>query len=222
MGDPAKKYTTIDVDIDTPPASEPAAEATAPAPSDPEVDYFANPEALRLSQSFIETAGVKKLLTTVPVRKPNPQDFNRVNPDPQYRLNGVALIKLRDDRDEIFVLTPPIARELTGEFAMATIFTAVNRQEVTFLWPVMLPDPQGRPNEWRRSAAEAAEKAMGSWVRVKANMSLGAYEIFQAQSSMSDPVWPEQSFQELLRIGFRDRLVTSLEHPIVKRLRGLA
>jgi hypothetical protein len=87
---------------------------------------------------------------------------------------------------------------------------------------VMLPDPQGRPNEWRRSAAEAAEKAMGSWVRVKANMSLGAYEIFEAQSSMSDPVWPEQSFQELLRIGFRDRLVTSLEHPIVKRLRGLA
>jgi hypothetical protein len=31
MGDPAKKYTTIDVDIDTPPASEPAAEATAGA-----------------------------------------------------------------------------------------------------------------------------------------------------------------------------------------------
>jgi hypothetical protein len=221
MGDPAKKYTTIDVDIDTPPACEPVENAPAantPAENTPpteEVDYFANPEALRLSQSFIETAGVKKLLTTVPVRKPNPQDFNRVNPDPQYRLNGVALIKLRDDRDEIFVLTPPIARELTGEFAMATIFTAVNRQEVTFLWPVMLPDPQGRPNEWRRSAAE-------SWVRVKANMSLGAYEIFEAQSSMSDPVWPEQSFQELLRIGFRDRLVTSLQHPIVKRLRGLA
>ena len=36
---------------------------------------------LRLDQSFVETAGVKKLLTTVPVRKPNPQDFVRVHPD---------------------------------------------------------------------------------------------------------------------------------------------
>ena len=31
-----------------------------------------DPENLRLDQSFAETAGVKKLLTTVPVRKPNP------------------------------------------------------------------------------------------------------------------------------------------------------
>ena len=30
---------------------------------------------LRLSQSFTETAGVRKLLKTVPVHKPNPQDF---------------------------------------------------------------------------------------------------------------------------------------------------
>ena len=30
-----------------------------------------NPAALRLSQSFAGTVGVKRLLTTVPVRKPN-------------------------------------------------------------------------------------------------------------------------------------------------------
>ena len=41
-----------------------------------------NPTNLRLSQSFVETAGVKKLLTTIPVRKPSPQDFVRVHPDP--------------------------------------------------------------------------------------------------------------------------------------------
>src|SRR6478609_4411349 len=40
-----------------------------------------DPENLRLDQSFVETSGVKKLLTTVPVRKPNNQDFVRVHPD---------------------------------------------------------------------------------------------------------------------------------------------
>jgi hypothetical protein len=44
-----------------------------------------DPANLRLSQSFVETAGVKKLLTTVPVRKPSAQDFVRVHPDPVPR-----------------------------------------------------------------------------------------------------------------------------------------
>jgi hypothetical protein len=194
---------------------------TEPTTNAASVDDDFNLEALRLPQSFIESAGVKKLLTTVPVRKPNPHDFNRVHPDPAYRAN-LAVIKLRDERDEMYLLTPSIAAALPGEFGMATVFTAINRQNVKFLWPVMLPQPDGRPNEWNRSAAEAAEMAMTRWVRVKANMSLGAYEIYEAQSLMADPVWPEQPFQELLRIGFRDRLVNSLDHPLVKRLHGLA
>ena len=41
----------------------------------------------RLDQSFVESAGVKKLLTTVPVHKPNPQDYIRVHPSPEYRRN---------------------------------------------------------------------------------------------------------------------------------------
>ena len=75
--------------------------------------------------------------------------------------------------------------------------------------------------EWHRSAAEAAELAMRRWVRVKANMSLGAYEIFEAASTIPDPEWPELPFQELLRIAFRDRLVDRLDHAVIKRLRGL-
>jgi hypothetical protein len=198
----------------------PASSSSSRAETSTAVDDF-DLENLRLPQNFIETAGVKKLLTTVPVRKPNGHDFNRVHPDPAYRAN-LAVIKLRDERDEVYLLTPAILSALPGEFAMATVFTAINRQGVTFLWPVLLPQPDGRVNEWHRSAAEAAEMAMQRWVRVKANTSLGAYEIFEAQGLIADPKWPELPFQELLRIGFRDKLVTNLEHPLVKRLHGLA
>ena len=38
-----------------------------------------DPAALRLDQSFADTVGVKKHLVTVPVRKPNRQDFVRVH-----------------------------------------------------------------------------------------------------------------------------------------------
>ena len=41
---------------------------------------------LRLSQNFAKSTGVKKLVTTIPVRKPNKQDFIRVHPDADYRV----------------------------------------------------------------------------------------------------------------------------------------
>jgi hypothetical protein len=193
---------------------EPVAQTDAQAP-----DPFdlAN---LRLSQSFVETASVKKLLKTVPVHKPNPQDFVRVHPSPEYRDN-FPIIELKEEREE-YVVTAQLVPELIGEFVTKTLFTAINRQGVVFLWPVRLPNSDGRQSEWWRSMREAAELSMQQWLRVKANMSLGAYEMFVAESPMSYPVWPEVTYQDFIRLAFRDRLITSLEHPVIKRLRGLA
>jgi hypothetical protein len=175
---------------------------------------------LRLSQDFVETAGVKKLLTTVPVRKPHPQEFIRVHPEPKYRA-ALAVIELKNDR-EFYLLTPDIARELPGEYVSVMLYTVTNRQRVTFLWPVKLPASDGRMIEWHRSAQEAAEFAMAKWIKVKANMALGAYESFEATAKYSDPEWSDVPFQELLRIGFRDRLIDRLDHPVIKNLLGLA
>jgi len=33
-------------------------------------------------------------------------------------------------------------------------------------------------------------------------------------------VWPTESLKELLKIGFRDRLIDTVDHPVLKRLRG--
>lgn len=163
--------------------------------------------------------GVKKLLTTVPVRKPNKQDFVRVNPDPRYRLSPAAIIELKEDR-EVYLVTPAMALELPGEFTAVTLFTAINRQGVLNLWPVRLPGPDGRQMEWHRSAAEAAELAMEKWIRVTANMSLGAYEVFEATANLPDANWSELPFEEILKIAFRDYIIDSADHPVVQRLRG--
>jgi hypothetical protein len=191
---------------------------SAPPKDTASPDDFPDLSTLRLDQSFAETGGVKKLLTTVPVRKPNPQDWCRVHPALEYR-ETLALIELKDDR-EWYLLPPHIARELPGEIVPVVLYTAINRQGVVFLWPVKLPKPDSKQVAWYRSAAEAAELATKRWVRTKANMALGAYEIFEAASALSDPRWPDISFRELLRIGFRDCLVTSFDHPVIKRLLG--
>ena len=177
-----------------------------------------DPANLRLDQSFTETVGVKKLRLTIPVRKPSPQDFVRVHPDPTYREN-FPIIELKDEREE-YIVTAALVPELANEFVTKTLFTAINRQGTLFLWPVRLPPPDGKNLEWWRSAREAAEMAMSSWVRVKANMNMGAYDIFRAETAISDPVWPEEGFWDLIKVAFRDHLITTLDHPVIKRLRG--
>jgi hypothetical protein len=179
-----------------------------------------NPAALRLSQSFADTVGVKKLVTTVPVRKPNRHDFVRVHPDPAYRLSPTAIIELKEDR-ETYLLSPAIAQQLPGEFNVVTLYTAINRQGVLQLWPVRLPDPDGKHNEWHRSAGEAAEKAVDQWVGVRANMSLGAYEILEARGDLPEPTWPDIPFEEILKVAFRNHYVEGIDHPLLQKLRGL-
>jgi hypothetical protein len=188
-------------------------------PSDPVTPDPFDIESLRINPSFQETAGVKKLLTTVPVRRPNGQEFFRVHPEDAYR-NTFAAIHLKDDR-EFYIVHPAIAPELAGETIFVTLFTCINRQGTVFVWPVRLPSPDDRKSDWWRSAREAAELAMLKWVRMRANMNLGAFDIGVAESVMSEPEWPPHSFQDLVRIAFRDGyVITALDHPLIKRLRG--
>jgi hypothetical protein len=115
-----------------------------------------------------------------------------------------------------------MAADLPGEFIAATLYTTISRRGVLHLWPVKLPGPDGKHNEWHRSAAEAAERATREWVRVTSNRSLGAYEVSLAIGDIPDPVWPDISFEEILKVAFRDRVVDRPGHPLINQLRGAA
>jgi hypothetical protein len=179
-----------------------------------------DPSRFRLSQNFHESLGVKKALITVPVRKPARQDFIRVHPDASYRLE-TAVLNLKEER-EIYLVEPALWSELASEITPMALLTVVNRQKVTSLWPIRLPGPDGRTDEWNASAAQAALLAQTRWVRIMANMNLGAYEVFEATGELPEPEWPEIGFEELLRIAFRGRFIDTLEHPVVQRLGGQA
>jgi len=100
------------------------------------------------------------------------------------------------------------------------LVTAISRQGVLFLWDLNLPQPDGRPNAWTQTALEAVQLAATHWVRVTANMSLGAYEGVKAAGDLGEPAWPNLSFSELLKTAFKDRFITDINHPVLRRLRG--
>lgn len=177
-----------------------------------------DPSKLRLSQNFAETVGVKKALITVPVRKPGKQDFVRVHPSDDYRLE-TAVLELKEER-ETYLVAPELWTELPSELTPKALFTTINRQGVLTLWPVRLPGEDGRLDEWNASALQAAEMAQKDWVRVAANMSLGAYEVYEATGDLPDPVWPEMAFSDILKVAFKDHYITEIDHSVIRRLRG--
>jgi hypothetical protein len=177
-----------------------------------------DPARLRLSQDFAATVGVKKALITVPVRKPSKQEFVRVHPDQAYRLE-TAVLELKEER-ETYLVEPSLWPELPSELTPKVLFTTMNRQGVLTLWPVRMPGEDGRLDEWNTSALEAAEMARERWVRVVANMGLGAYEVYEATGNLPEPSWPELGFPEILKVAFKGRYIADFDHPVIRRLRG--
>jgi hypothetical protein len=187
-----------------------------PAKSLDAADKF-DPARLRLSQDFT-AIGVKKLVLTVPVRKPNRQEFVRVRHGDEWRLE-TAILELKDER-ETYLLDRSLWNELELEIVPKVLFVAISRQGVLFIWPVKLPRSDGRQDAWSLSALAAAERAMTRWTRVVANLSLGAYEVFEASADVPEPEWPTGDLRSLLEIAFRDKFIESIDHPVIRRLRG--
>ena len=61
-----------------------------------------DPQKLRLSQNYGASAGVKKLTTTIPVRKPGKQDYVRVHPDPAYHIE-TAVLEIKEEQETFLV-----------------------------------------------------------------------------------------------------------------------
>ena len=177
-----------------------------------------DPQHLRLSQDFTSQIGGKKALMSVPVRKPDRQWFVRVHPSAEWRLD-TAVLHVKEDR-ETYLVARELWPELAAELVPTALLTAVTRQSVMFLWHIRLPGADGRLDEWNRSGLEAAKLATEGWVRVSANLALGAYDVFQPTLPLPDPEWPNGDFPALLKLAFRDRFIDTLDHAVLRRLRG--
>jgi hypothetical protein len=185
---------------------------TQPAPNDV-TDW----DSLRVSQDFEAQTGTK-ILTTIPVCKPHRQWFFQTHPSAKWHYPAYTL---EDQADrQLYLVDRPLWSSLGGDIVFKTLVATINRQGTFFFWPVKMPDPTGRKDEWGRTAREFARMAMGKWVRVLPNLDLGAYEVSVATAGLPEPVWPDLEFPKLLDIAFRDKIIRDFNHPVLKRLRG--
>ena len=179
-------------------------------------DFLAS---LRIDQSYSsDVVGVKRPLLTVPIRKPAKTDYVRVHPE--HLLDCLA-VELKAEREHYFVV-PGLAPVMAEFVEPVRLRLCVTRQGTVFLWPVKLPKDDRRPNAWHTSAAEAAALAETQWVRIAADMQLGAYQPYVATADLGDPKWPEESWPAIAQVALRDRMITTESHPVVRELLGQA
>lgn len=184
----------------------------------PPLDPF-DPDALRLSQDFLDDdVASEVLLASVEVRKPKNGEYFRVHPDQSYRLE-LGIINVEEERST-YVVMKDLHDEVGTDLTPVLLVLAVNRSGTPFLWPVKKTKRGSRPSLWNETARGAAEKAQEHWIRMDSDQAAGCYRVRKATGNLGDPVFPSETFNELLRLGFADRIISKLDHPVLRRLRG--
>lgn len=197
-----------------------SAERAVPAgPSEP-TDPF-DLDALRSKP--LDEIVVERVLLTVPVRKPGRNEFFRVHSSPDYVVDSLVL-ETEDGLDRtVYWIAPSLWGELcaTGDAVSVRLFTCISKRGGTvFLWPAKLPREEGAGRRWHVSGLEISEIAKRQWVKMKGDRDLGAYVPYVAGGNLGGPTWPDKTYDELVKIAFKDRVIDSLDHDVLRRLRG--
>ena len=155
---------------------------------------------------------MKQHLITVPMRKPDRHWFVRTHPEHQFEAFVLE--------DNVYIVDPNVAELCPEEVVAKRLYLAINATKTAFLWPVKLPGSDGQLDSWNQSAGEIADLAKREWVRVMSNRDLGTYVAKSASNLTTEPAWPSETFDEILKIAFKGKVIASWDHSKLRQLRG--
>lgn len=173
-----------------------------------------NIEDLILDQN--EACEKIELSASIPVMKKPKQDFFRVHPDPSYRISTNLI---EDASTGVFYMIEKSLwsmDEVNREFKSRQLITAMTDESALFIMVAPTSGESGYPYDHLK----AVRKALEGWVRLKQNKSKTGYDILSATNLHLEPNWPEAPFLELLESAFANHYIDSLDHQILKKLRG--
>jgi hypothetical protein len=170
-------------------------------------------ESLCLSQDFKAMTEVDQVATSVLFCRPEKEWFFQVHP------KFTKFMAIITEKRENYVVHPRLMSQLGSEVTKKMIVLGVTRQGKLFFWPLKVEAERGL-DEWSKSALVGMETAKGKWTKLKSNLEANYYEVFTAKGNLGEPAWPETGVDELLAIALRNRVISSMDHPVIKRLNG--
>jgi hypothetical protein len=186
------------------------------------IDPF-DPATYKTAQPLTAAAGVEEILTEITARAPDKEWWCRVHPDPAMSF-CTWIIELKTLQKENYLVLPALWPHLMGEpcFKRKAFYLAVTMQGLPFLWSVRQPsDDTKEPDRWMITGMEAIRLGKTSWVRMHWDEGHKKHRL-QTSKSTAEPRWPSATFKQLIELAFKDYVISDLNHPILRQLRGEA
>jgi hypothetical protein len=186
----------------------------------PPEDVFNDVEALRRTATL--KVSRRAVMVNVAVRKPANNVYFRVNPAPEMILDASVILGDNGSDDFYFVhprmLNHPVILPRLRKVTIVVVYSWPGG--AISLWPV--PNIEETRIACWKSARAASERAKEEWVQLCWNADLRDYDVCIAAGIKTDPVWPDKSLPDLLKLGFAAKIIDTPEFEYVKRLRGIA
>jgi len=161
----------------------------------------------------------KRMQATHPIMKPPKSKFVRVHPSPEYRMSGILTYQ-DPDTQEIYYVAPDLElpQAIETQTKLTDLYAAQTHDGTSFSWYVNRSD-----TSWYRAAQKAVGYAVDGWVRVVARKAANTYDLYQPEDSLPEPDWSRlPTFMAMIESGFEEKMITSLDHPLFRKLRGSA
>jgi hypothetical protein len=172
-------------------------------------------KSLRLSQDYESLTDVKQVITEVTIGKPNRQTFFRVHPEWK---SVYPILELKVTmKSEYYIVAPDAATEIDDEVHPRLLVPVITRDGRLYIWPLRVGNGE-QLDQAAASSLAAMQVAKNQWIKlVWKGHSFGT---FTAKKDPPSPEWPEISFDEMLEIAFKDRIIDSPDHVVIKSLIG--
>jgi len=160
----------------------------------------------------------EKILTSVPIRKAKKAEFVRSHADIAYQ-REFYLYEDKDGDGAYYVVHPRLVSEITAFVAQYLIVLCVNSNDVPFFFPVKLSDTKMNAKH-KANALQFVELTKTKWTRRTWNETAGEHDLFVAKNMAKEPVFPDESIEDLLKLAIRGGMIKSTDHPLYKKLLG--
>jgi hypothetical protein len=189
----------------------------------PEEDVFSRAARRRRAPTSGLVNLGKKVLTHIPPRKPAPGWHVRTSPDPN--MSAVeTLFHMKSIDDNYYYIDDKMIELLQGlnpkGVVDLSLTLAVTKLDVPFLWVNGMEDEEGKLNSWHASTRDVIEVARDTWISVRSEMQSSGYTYRPDDDQSKEPLWPDLTWAQILRLAFRNYIIRDENHPIVRSLRG--
>ncbi len=88
-----------------------------------------------------------------------------------------------------------------------------------FYFPLPVREPLKELDPWNKSALDAVENNQNKWIRLRSSKKSNQYQLIVDENTLP-PDWSEEDANYFLNKAFKDKIVDSIKHPIIKELLG--